>query len=224
LKARGLLLAAAVLAAGTGAARNLAAQERLAPVPPAQELPAPMPPAPPQRPVVAVVLSGGAALGFAHIGILKVIEQMGIPVDIVVGASMGAVVGGFYAAGYSPSDMERIAATVDWRTGFDDAVADSPYSFREREVSRRFPLTVGFDSGGFWAGRGLLAGQSITTMLEQLTLNVSDIDDFDRLPRRYRAVAADVATGEEVVLSRGRLADAMWASAIIPVLFKPFVL
>ncbi len=187
---------------------------------PAQE----QPPAARQRPVVAVVLSGGAALGFAHVGVLKVIEEMGIPVDIVVGASMGAVVGGLYAAGYSPSDMERIAATVDWRSGFDDALADSPYGFQEREVSRRFPLTVGFDSGGFWAGRGLLAGQSITTLLEELTLKVSAVDDFDKLPRRYRAVAADVATGEEVVLSRGRLADAMRASATIPLLFKPFTL
>jgi NTE family protein len=176
------------------------------------------------RPVVAVVLSGGAALGFAHVGVLKVIEEMGIPVDIVVGASMGAIVGGLYAAGYSPADMERIAAGVDWRSGFNEAMADSPYSFREREVSRRFPLTVGFDTGGFWAGRGLLSGQSITTLLEELTLNVSATEDFDQLPRRYRAVAADVATGEEVVLGRGRLADAMRASATIPLLFKPFIL
>ncbi|HET6450110.1 MAG TPA: patatin-like phospholipase family protein, partial [Spirochaetia bacterium] len=107
-----------------------------------------------KRPVVAVVLSGGAALGFAHIGVLKVIEEVGIPVDIVVGVSMGAVVGGLYAAGYSPADMERVAASVDWRSEFTDAVADTPYGLREREVSRRFPLTVGFDAGGFWAGRG----------------------------------------------------------------------
>jgi NTE family protein len=176
------------------------------------------------RPVVAVVLSGGAALGFAHVGVLKVIEEMGIPVDIVVGASMGAIVGGMYAAGYSSADMERIAGRVDWRAGFDDTMADSPYGFREREVSRRFPLTVGFDTGGVWAGKGLLAGPSITTLLETLTLNASSIRDFDRLPRRYRSVAADIATGEKVVLASGRLADAMRASATIPFLFKPFVL
>jgi len=187
--------------------------------------PAAAPPgAPPARPVVAVVLSGGAALGFAHVGVLKVIEEMGIPVDIVVGASMGAIVGGLYAAGYSPSDMERISGRVDWRAGFDDTMADSPYGFREREVSRRFPLTVGFDRGGVWAGKGLLNGQSITTLLEVLTLNVSSIQDFDRLPRRYRAVAVDMSTGEQVVLGRGRLADAMRASATIPLLLTPFVL
>ena len=178
----------------------------------------------PARPVVAVVLSGGAALGFAHVGVLKVIEEMGIPIDIVVGASMGAIVGGLYAAGYSPTDMERIASQVDWRTGFDDTLTDSPYGFREREVSRRFPLTVGFDAGGVWAGTGLLNGQSITTLLEVLTLNVSSIQDFDRLPRRFRAVAVDISNGEEVVLGHGRLADAMRASATIPLLFKPFVL
>jgi NTE family protein len=177
-----------------------------------------------QRPVVAVVLSGGAALGFAHVGVLKVLEEMGIPVDIVVGTSMGAVVGGLYAAGYSPSDMERVAGTVDWQAGFDDAVADSVYGYRERELSRRYPLTIGFDTGGIWAGRGLLNGQSITTLLEVLTVNVSATVDFDLLPRRFRAVAADISTGEQVVLGRGRLADAMRASATIPLLFKPFTL
>jgi NTE family protein len=181
-------------------------------------------PAPPARPVVAVVLSGGAALGFAHVGVLKVIEEMGIPVDIVVGTSMGAIIGGLYAAGYSPSDIERVAGTVDWQSGFDATLADSPYSFREREISRRYPLTLGFDTGGGPAGRGLLSGQNITTLLELLTVNVSATDNFDLLPRRFRAVAADISTGQQVVLGRGRLADAMRASASIPVLFKPFTL
>ncbi len=184
----------------------------------------PAPASTPTRPVVAVVLSGGAALGFAHVGALKVIEEMGIPVDIVVGTSMGAIVGGLYAAGYSPSDMERFAGSVNWRAGFDDTMSDSPYGFREREVSRRFPLTVGFDTSGVWAGKGLLSGQSITTLLETLTLKVSSIQDFDRLPRRYRSVAVDISTGEQVVLGHGRLADAMRASATIPLLFKPFIL
>jgi NTE family protein len=176
------------------------------------------------RPLVAVVLSGGAALGFAHVGALQVIEEMGIPVDIVVGASMGAIVGGLYAAGYSPADMERIASRVDWRAGFDETMADSPYGFREREVSRRFPLTVGFDTAGVWAGKGLLSGQSITTLLEILTLDVSSVADFDRLPRVYRSVAADISSGQQVVLGHGRLADAMRASATIPLLFRPFIL
>jgi NTE family protein len=103
-------------------------------------------------------------------------------------------------------------------------MADSPYSYREREVSRRYPLTLGFDTGGFWAGRGLLSGQTITTLLELLTVNVSATDDFDLLPRRFRAVAADITTGDKVVLGGGRLADAMRASATIPLLFKPFTL
>jgi NTE family protein len=176
------------------------------------------------RPVVAVVLSGGAALGFAHVGVLKVIEEIGIPVDMVVGASMGAIVGGLYAAGYSPSDMESIAGKVDWQPVFNDAIADSPYSYREKEVAHRYPFTLGFGARGFWAGRGLLAGRSITTLLELLTVNVSTTEDFDLLPRRFRAVAADITTGEQVVLGRGRLADAIRASATIPLLFKPFTL
>jgi NTE family protein len=173
---------------------------------------------------VAVVLSGGAALGFAHVGVLKVIEEVGIPIDIVVGTSMGAIVGGLYAAGYSPSDMEKISRGVDWQSAFDDALADSPYSFRERELSRRYPFSLDLNSGGFWANRGLFGAQSITTLLELMTLNVAAIDDFDLLPRRFRAVAADIATGEQVVLKRGSLADAMRASATIPLLFRPFML
>ena len=176
------------------------------------------------RPVVAVVLSGGGALGFAHVGALKVIEEIGIPVDIVVGTSMGAIVGGLYAAGYSPSDMEKLSRGVDWQSAFDDALADSPYSFREREVSRRYPFSLDLNAGGFWADRGVFGAQSITTLLELMTLNVSSIDDFDRLPRRFRAVAADITTGEQVVLGRGSLADSMRASATIPLLFKPFLL
>ncbi len=176
------------------------------------------------RPVVAVVLSGGAALGFAHVGVLKVIEEAGIPVDIVVGTSMGAIVGGMYAAGYSPSDMERISRGVDWQAAFDDALTDSPYSFRERELSRRFPFSLALNPGGLLAGGGVFGAQSVTTLLELLTLNVAGIDDFDLLPRRFRAVATDIDTGEQVVLSKGSLADAMRASATIPLLFKPFEL
>ncbi|MGO9307739.1 MAG: patatin-like phospholipase family protein [Spirochaetia bacterium] len=176
------------------------------------------------RPVVAVVLSGGAALGFAHVGVLKVIEEAGIPVDIVVGTSMGAIVGGLYAAGYSPSDMQRLSHGVDWQTAFDDALTDSPYSFRERELSRRYPFSLPLGNGGLLAGGGLFGAQSVTTLLELLTLNVSATEDFDLLPRRFRAVATDVDTGEQVVLKRGSLADAMRASATIPLLFKPFQL
>ncbi len=176
------------------------------------------------RPVVAVVLSGGAALGFAHVGVLKVLEEMGIPVDIVVGTSMGAVVGGLYAAGYSPSDMEKIAGRCDWQAGFDDAMADSAVQLPgERVVAPLSPhprLRLGWILGR----EGLLGGQSITTLLELLTVNVSATDDFDLLPRRFRAVAADISTGEQVVLGQGRLADAMRASATIPLLFKPFTL
>ena len=157
-------------------------------------------------------------------GALEVIEEIGIPVDIVVGTSMGAIVGGLYAAGYSPSDMERLSRGVDWQSAFDDALADSPYSFREKQVSRRYPFSLDLNLGGVWAGRGVFGAQSITTLLELMTLNVSTIDDFDRLPRRFRAVAADIMTGEQVVLGSGNLADSMRASSTIPLLFKPFVL
>lgn len=175
-----------------------------------------------KRPVVAVVLSGGGALGLAHIGVLECIEQLAIPVDIVVGTSMGAVVGGLYAAGYTPGAIAEIANRADWDELFSDAPPRSLASFHERVLGERYQLRLGFDSRGFWLGSGLIAGQNITTLFELLTLTEGATSDFDRLPRRYRSIAMDILTGEEVVLARGSLADAMRASMSLPAIFSPY--
>ncbi len=174
------------------------------------------------RPVVAVVLSGGGALGLAHIGVLKVIDSLGIPVKIVVGTSMGAVVGGLYAFGYAPTQIAAFAEKADWDELFSDAPVRSLQSFHEKTIGERYQLRLGFDRRGLWAGQGLISGQNVTTLLELLTLGQAGTNDFDRLPRRYRAVAMDILTGQEVVLSGGSLADAMRASMSIPAIFSPY--
>jgi NTE family protein len=173
------------------------------------------------RPKVAVVLSGGSALGMAHVGVLQVIEKAGIPIDMVLGTSMGSIVGGLYAAGYSPDQMDAIITQIDWSNVFTER-RDSPgdrYDWLKRE---RFPLRLGFDRHGVSLGAALLSGQNVLSLFTELTLHDLAVRDFDELPVPYRAVAADILTGEKVVISRGSLAEAMRCSMSIPGIFRPF--
>ena len=173
------------------------------------------------RPRVAVVLSGGSALGLAHIGVLKVIERMGIPIDMIMGTSMGSIVGGLYAAGYSPEQMQAIVTKIDWGTVFSER-RDSPGDRYDLLKRQRFPLRVGFGAQGFNIGAGLLEGQNVLSLFTELTLQDLTVRDFDALPVPYRAVAADIMTGDKVVFSRGSLADAMRSSMSIPGVFRPY--
>jgi len=173
------------------------------------------------KPRVAVVLSGGSALGLAHVGVLQVIERAGIPIDMILGTSMGSIVGGLYAAGYTPEQLESIVTKIDWTTVFSER-RDSPgdrYDWLKRE---RFPLRIGFDRNGISLGAGLLEGQNVLSLFTELTLHDLAVRDFDKLPVPYRAVAADLLSGEKVVISHGSLADAMRASMSIPGIFRPY--
>jgi NTE family protein len=173
------------------------------------------------RPRVAVVLSGGSALGLAHVGVLEVIERAGIPIDMILGTSMGSIVGGLYAAGYSPEQLDSIVTKLDWSTVFSER-RDSPgdrYDWLKRE---RFPFRIGFDRQGVSLGAGLLEGQNVLSLFTELTLHDLTVRDFDKLPVPYRAVAADILTGEKVVISQGSLADAMRSSMSIPGIFRPY--
>jgi NTE family protein len=174
-----------------------------------------------ERPRVAVVLSGGSALGLAHIGVLKVIERMGIPIDMVAGTSMGAIVGGLYAAGYSPDQMDAIVRRIDWNKVFSER-RDSPGDRYDMLKRQRFPVRLGFNAEGFTIGAGLLQGQNVLSLLTQLTLQDLTVRNFDDLPVPYRAVAADVMTGDKVVFSGGSLAEAMRSSMSIPGVFHPY--
>ncbi len=175
------------------------------------------------RPRVGLVLSGGGARGAAHIGVLRVLEEMRIPVDYVAGTSMGSIVGGLYASGMSPDEMERAIAEIDWVAVFDDAPPrqDRPFRRKEEDHVPLFQLEVGWNSGGFSLPSGLIAGQKLDFILRRLTLPVYSVTDFDELPVPYRAVAADLDDGGAVVLGAGDLTMAMRASMAIPGAFTP---
>jgi NTE family protein len=176
------------------------------------------------RPRVALVLEGGGALGLAHIGVIKVLEELGIPVDIVVGTSMGAIVGGFYAQGFDASRLEGIASDVDWLDIFSEGMNSGAEPYLKRIDRSRYFATVDFDGRGFKIPGSLLSGRKLLYLLDRLTISTFTPVNFDTLPRRYRAVATDLATGERVVIDRGSLADAMRASMSIPGVFTPYLI
>lgn len=181
--------------------------------------------APARRPVVALALEGGGALGLAHVGVIKVLEAVGIPVDIVTGTSMGSIVGGLYALGYDAAALERVADSTDWLDLFSEY--DTPWAapYRAREGKGAFFLEVGFDGRGLKGIGGLLSGQRVLSYLDCLVVSSPSgglVEDFDALPRVFRAVATDVESGEELVLSRGSAAEAMRASMGIPGVFAPY--
>lgn len=175
------------------------------------------------RPRIGLVLSGGGARGLAHVGVLKVLEEMRIPVDAVAGTSMGAVIGGLYASGMSAAEIEALVQTLDWRSSFQDSPPREDLDYRRKQEERDFlvRLPVGFGRDGFKLPRGLIQGQKLTQVLRRQTLPVAEIDDFDRLPIPFRAVATDIETGELVVLGQGDLTSAVRASMSAPGVFAP---
>jgi NTE family protein len=178
----------------------------------------------PSRPTIGVVLSGGGALGFAHVGVLRVLEDVGIPVDIVVGTSMGSIIGGLLAAGYTPEQMRRITAETEWPRLFTDARERRQVPLEERRWSERSIAAATISADGVSLPGGVIAGKAIVQYLYGLTNHSLAVHDFDDLPVRYRAVATDIATGERVVLGTGSLAEAMRASSGIPGVFMPLQL
>jgi predicted acylesterase/phospholipase RssA len=169
-------------------------------------------------PQVALVLSGGAALGIAHIGVLKVLEETGIPLDLVVGNSMGSLVGGLYAAGYSPGDMEELVSEINWNWLFnqDDSYGGSRLIDTDNKI-----LTLEFDKYGISNSNGLVSDQKIYSMLSRLTYRVSMVNDFENLLIPFKALAVDLQNGNEVVMDHGSLGLALRASMSIPVIFPP---
>ena len=174
------------------------------------------------RKKVGVVLSGGGAKGMAHIGALKIIEEAGIPVDYVVGTSMGAIIGGLYAIGYSPEEMDSIVRVQDWTYLLSDRIPRSDKNMAEREIDEKYVLSVPFSKISIKdVAGGLIKGQNISNMFNQLTIGYHDSINFNNLPIPYACVAEDIATGNEVVFHSGKLATAMRASMAIPGVFTP---
>jgi len=175
------------------------------------------------RPRIGLVLSGGGARGGAHIGVLRVLEELQVPVDYIAGTSMGSIIGGFYSIGYSPLDLENIVLDIDWGAAFRDAPERKRLSFRRKEDDGLplLPFELGVGRGGSHRRSGFTSGARIEFIFRSLTLSVTGVNDFDDLRIPYRAVAADLDTGEMVVLDGGELAMAMRASMSVPAVFSP---
>ncbi len=174
-----------------------------------------------RAPVVGVALSGGGARGFAHIGVLRALEEMGIPVDRVAGTSMGSVIGGLYACGYPPSKIEEIVLQIDWSEIFRGTNPRSRMALIERWESGRYLVSLPMDRFRIRLPTGFTQGERITSILSLLTVNALAADSFDRLPVPFRAVSTDLVTGERVAMASGPLPEAIRASMAFPLFFTP---
>ena len=175
------------------------------------------------RPRVGLVLSGGGARGAAHVGVLKVLDEMRVPVDAIAGTSMGAVVGGLYASGMSGAEIEELIRSLNWQDAFQDRPPREELGFRRKQDDRNFLVryALGVTDEGFVLPRGLIQGQKLEQMLRNATLPVTEVYDFDDLPIPFRAVATDLENGEAVVMKSGDLVSAMRASMSAPGVFAP---
>ena len=170
---------------------------------------------------LGLVLSGGGAKGFAHIGVLKVLEEVGMPVDMITGTSMGAIIGGLYAMGYSAAELEEIALHVDWQALFADETKRRHIPIEEKLWDGRFLVSLPIKNGGVSLPSELVYGHQVRLLLSRLTWPFHDVDDFSNLPIPFACVATDLETGDPVVLNSGDLAKAMQASSAIPSIFAP---
>jgi NTE family protein len=172
---------------------------------------------------IGLALSGGGARGAAHIGVLKVLEELRVPVHCVAGTSFGAIVGGTFASGVPPHKMEEFLRATDWDDVFRDRPPREDISIRRKadDYKTLFAPEYGVKDASIVLPKGIVAGVAIETFLRRLTAPAAGIDDFSKLPIPFRAVAADIETGEEVVLARGNVAQAMRASMAIPGAIAP---
>jgi NTE family protein len=177
------------------------------------------------RPKIGLALGGGAARGIAHIGLLRWFEEHRIPVDYIAGTSMGGLIGGAYAAGLSPDEIQALMNESDWDLMF---LADSPFrykTFRRKEDARAFPGQIDFGlKGGFKLPTGLNAGQQIELLLDRIALPYYALRDFDELPTPFRCVATDIRRAEPLVLGSGSFARSLRATMAIPAVFTPVIL
>jgi len=176
-----------------------------------------------ERPRIGLVLGGGGARGAAHIGVLKELERHRIPIDAIAGTSMGAIVGGLYASGKTPEELEQIIASLDWVDAMSDTPPRKDLSFRRKQDDVRYPigLELGLRDAELLLPMGMIQGQKLDLILRELTIDVSHVSDFDNLPIPFRAVATDVETGEAHVMGQGDLARSIRASMSVPAAFAP---
>lgn len=174
------------------------------------------------RKKVGLVLSGGGAKGIAHIGVIEVLEKAGIPVDYVVGTSMGSIVGGLYAIGYDANTLDSLVRGQNWTFLLSDKTQRDNLTFSEKEATEKYLLSFPF--GRNKESRlpaGFVGGQNVYNLFTDLTIGYHDSLNFSRLPIPFACVAANMVDGKEVVLKSGNLVQAMRASMAIPGVFTP---
>ncbi|PCI09020.1 MAG: hypothetical protein COB77_00970 [Gammaproteobacteria bacterium] len=178
------------------------------------------------RPRIGLVLSGGGARGFAHIGVLKILEQNNIPIDYIVGTSMGSIVGGLYAIGLSPEEIEDGIKGIAWSKVFDDFAYREYKTFRRKQDDFDFfnIHRIGINEDGLQLSPGLIEGQQIELALDRLAYPGFHINDYDKFRIPFRAVATNLENGETFIIKNGNLARAMRASMSIPGALPPITI
>ncbi len=174
-----------------------------------------------RKPKVGLVLSGGGAKGFAHIGVLKVLEEAGVEISYIGGTSMGAIVGGLYASGYNARQIDSIFTDTDFDALLSDFIPRSSKTFYEKKNDEMYAITLPFNKMRIGIPTALSRGMYNYNLLNKLTYKVRHVRDFNQLPIPFVCVATDIETGEEVLLNKGYLAQALLASGAFPTLFSP---
>lgn len=177
----------------------------------------------PTRPRIGLVLGGGGARGAAHVGVIRVLEELRVPVDLVVGTSMGAIIGGLHATGHDADQMEAILGSIDWTDTLRDNPrrSEQPMRRKEEDLELAVRYRLGLGKGGPITPPGAIQGQRLQMLLRRVLLHVHHVRDFDDLAIPFRAVATDLATGEAAVLGTGDLALAIRSSMSVPGVFAP---
>jgi len=174
------------------------------------------------RPKVGLVLEGGGALGLAHVGVIKWLEQNRIPVDVVAGTSMGGLIGGIYASGETPEQLGNLVHNIPWNRVLRGATAYRDLAFRRKEDQREYQNALEFGlKHGTEFPSGFNSGQLVGLILDRVGLPYSEMKSFDDLPIPFRCVATDLVSGKEFVFANGSLAEAMRATMSIPAFFIP---
>jgi NTE family protein len=179
---------------------------------------------PNKRPKIGLVLSGGGAKGIAHIGVLKVLEEAGIVPDYISGTSMGSIIGGLYAIGYSAEDLSNLNHSVNWSVLLSDNTPLRNVALDEKHDYKRYFIDLPIRQKKVMLPTGLLEGQNLSLKLSGLTWRTAGIDSFDKFPYPFRCVGTEIINGEITEFKSGDLALAMRASMAIPSVFSPVVL
>ena len=173
------------------------------------------------RPKIGIVLSGGGAKGFAHIGFLKVLEEAGIKPDYITGTSAGSLVGALYSMGYSPSELEELAKNVNWDEAMGNEVSLNRVAIEEKDYYSRYIIDLNIDKDKFDLPGGLVTGHQLEQLIAKLTQPYHHVNEFQKFPIPFKCVATNLETGEPVVLDSGNIVKSIRASMSIPTIFTP---